>query len=68
MFGVAPMGPAGSHTDKSMRRSATVTISAPDAAIASRVSSSEAYLPVPVIRRLRKRRPAITRASSLAGS
>src|SRR5947207_1268470 len=39
---------------RSMRRSATVTISAPEAARASRVCSLEAYLPVPTMMRERK--------------
>src|SRR5687767_14705225 len=36
---------------RSMRRSATVTISVPEAASASRVCSFEAYLPVPTMMR-----------------
>src|SRR3954469_25319552 len=41
----------GSLLERSTRRSATVTISAPLAARAARVSSSEAYLPVPTMMR-----------------
>ena len=41
-----------------MRRSATVTISAPDAASARRVSSSSLYLPVPTMSRERQLLPA----------
>src|SRR5687768_551991 len=41
----------GSFEDRSTRRSATVTISAPEAARAARVSSSDLYLPVPTISR-----------------
>src|SRR5215510_11543383 len=40
--------------DRSTRRRATVTISVPEAARASRVSSLEAYLPVPTMMRERK--------------
>src|SRR5688500_3053256 len=43
--------------DRSTRRRATVTISAPDAAIASRGSSMDAYLPVPAMIRDRNVRP-----------
>src|SRR2546423_317399 len=47
----------------SMRRSATVTISAPDAVSASRVSSSSLYFPVPTISRERQLLPARTKGS-----
>ena len=46
------------------RRTATVTISAPEATMASRVSAKSLYLPVPTIRRERKRRPATSKVSS----
>src|SRR5438046_924920 len=45
------------------RRTATVTISAPEAAIACRVCSPFLYLPVPTMRRELKARPAITNSS-----
>src|SRR6185436_11492405 len=40
--------------ERSTRRSATVTISAPEAARASRVSSLDTYFPVPTMMRERK--------------
>src|SRR5436309_14096220 len=46
-----------------MRRTATVTISAPLASMARAVSCPDLYLPVPTISRERKPRPAITRES-----
>ena len=46
---------------KSARRKATVTISAPLASSASRMTSGEENLPVPRIRRERKVRPAMTK-------
>src|SRR5260370_877586 len=46
------------------RRMLTVTISAPLAAIASRMTSKLLYLPVPTMRRESKERPPITRRSS----
>src|ERR1051326_5935881 len=45
------------------RRTATVTISAPDASTARRVSSKSLYLPVPTISRERYSRPASTNGS-----
>src|SRR5918992_5204552 len=51
---------------KSIRRTATVTISAPEAATASRMVSNESYFPVPRMRRERKLRPAITSSSFTA--
>ena len=45
------------------RRTATVTISAPEASMAAAVSGPSLYLPVPTMRRERKRRPAMTRSS-----
>src|SRR5262249_36106480 len=45
------------------RRTATVTISAPEASTARRVSSNERYFPVPTIRRERYSRPASTNGS-----
>src|SRR5689334_24900788 len=53
---------------RSTRRTATVTISAPDASIARTISSFERYLPVPTIRRDRNARPAISSGASSAGS
>ena len=50
---------------RSTRRSATVTISAPDASSASRVSSSEAYLPVPTMMRDVKVRPPSDQVSDI---
>src|SRR4051794_17814375 len=46
-----------------MRRSATVTISAPDAVSAFFVSSSSLYFPVPTIKRERQLLPARTKGS-----
>src|SRR6266498_3508680 len=53
---------------RSTRRSATVTISVPLAANASRIASPEENLPVPTIRRDAKARPAITSGSSRRSS
>src|SRR5881394_1186446 len=47
-----------------VRRMATVTISAPLASMARRVSSKSLYLPVPISSRERNLRPATTKASS----
>src|SRR3954469_25094283 len=58
------MGCDGS--ERFTRRTATVTISAPDASIARAVSSKSLYLPVPTRRRERKRLPATSKASSPA--
>src|SRR5688572_18940615 len=58
----------GSFDDRSTRRSATVTISAPDAASAARVSSSEAYLPVPTMMRDESVRPARVQVSFISAS
>ena len=52
---------------RSTRRSATVTISAPEASMARSVSATSLYLPVPTIRRLSKLRPAMTSGSCMAG-
>ncbi len=49
-----------------MRRTATVTISQPEATTASRIVSNESYFPVPVIRRERNSRPAMVRLSMSA--
>jgi hypothetical protein len=46
--------------DKSARRRATVTNSAPLASKASRMASGDENLPVPKMRRERKMRPAMT--------
>src|SRR5690606_30622285 len=46
-----------------VRRIATVTISAPLASVARRVSSRSLYLPVPTSRRERKARPAMISGS-----
>src|SRR5688572_26627790 len=46
------------------RRTATVTISAPDAACACAITGCEEYLPLPMIRRERNARPAIVKAVS----
>src|SRR6187402_1753207 len=48
------------------RRTATVTISAPDTSTACRVWANEAYLPVPTMSRDRKLLPARTKGSSPA--
>ncbi len=48
---------------KSIRRTATVTISHRDSTIASRIVSNVSYFPVPVISRDRNVRPAITSGS-----
>src|ERR1041384_3668215 len=53
--------------DRSTRRSATVTISAPEAARASRVWSLEAYLPVPTMMRERKLRAPRVQVSVVSG-
>src|SRR5262249_34780153 len=45
------------------RRTATVTISAPDASTARRVSSNDRYLPVPTMSRERYSRPASVKVS-----
>src|SRR5579859_7085950 len=50
------------------RRTATVTISAPEAAWARAISWKLRYLPVPTIRRDLKARPAITRSSDIGVS
>src|SRR5437763_6700019 len=47
-----------------VRRIATVTISAPLASMARRVSSKSLYFPVPIRRRERNLRPATTNTSS----
>src|SRR5258708_39951985 len=47
------------------RRTATVTISAPEAAWARAISVKLRYLPVPTIKRDRKARPAITSESDM---
>src|SRR5688572_14026124 len=54
--------------ERSTRRSATVTISAPEAAIASRVSSFEAYLPVPTMMRDWKLRAPRVQVSFMSAS
>jgi len=46
------------------RRTATVTISAPDAATAAAFCSKSLYFPVPTISRERKVRPATVQVSS----
>ena len=56
------MGALGS--DRFTRRTATVTISAPDASMAAAVSSKLLYLPVPTTRRERKLRPATVQVSA----
>jgi hypothetical protein len=48
------------------RRTATVTISAPEAATAAAFCSKLLYLPVPTIRRERNVRPATDQLSSLS--
>src|ERR1051325_1975119 len=50
---------------RSMRRSATVTISQPDASRAAFISSALRYLPVPSIRREVKIFPPISRTSNI---
>ena len=47
------------------RRTATVTISAPEASCAATITSGEGYLPVPTMRRERNVRPAIVRGVSI---
>src|SRR5687767_15720708 len=47
------------------RRTATVTMSAPDASCARAMTACDAYLPVPMIRRDRNVRPAITNGVSV---
>jgi len=54
---------ASSTLSRSMRPTATVTSSQPDATIAARIASGEEYLPVPVISRERGSRPAMTSGS-----
>jgi len=60
------MGWLGSDT--LTRRTATVTISAPLASMAARVSSKSLYLPVPTSSREVKRRPATSKVSSVSMS
>ena len=50
------------------RRTATVTISAPEASSASRIRGKVAYLPVPTIRRERNGRPPKTKGSVSAAA
>src|SRR5438132_2587817 len=50
------------------RRTATVTISAPEASIARRVSAKDAYLPVPTISRERYSRPASRKGSFMSAA
>src|SRR5918996_1624058 len=50
-------------SSKSMRRTATVTIAQREAITASRMTSGESYLPLPVSRRERNSRPAMTSGS-----
>jgi len=50
---------------KSMRRTATVTISARDASTAARIVSKLSYLPVPRKRREPNSRPAIVNVSCI---
>src|SRR6187551_768235 len=50
---------------KSIRRTATVTISVPEAATASRIVSKESYLPVPRRRREPNSRPAMVNVSRM---
>ncbi len=57
---------SSSRASKSIRRTATVTISQPDAVTASRIVSNESYFPVPVISRDLNSRPAIVRLSMSA--
>src|SRR6266550_6100355 len=52
--------PSSFVRSRSTRRTATVTISAPDASMASIICAFDAYLPVPTMRRERNSRPAIT--------
>src|SRR5262245_14566017 len=47
------------------RRTATVTISAPDASCACAITANDEYLPVPTINRDLKVRPAITNGASV---
>ena len=47
------------------RRTATVTISAPEASWAAAIISGDGYLPVPTMRRDRNVRPAIVRGVSM---
>ena len=54
---------SSSRASKSMRRTATVTISEPEAVRASRIVSNVSNLPVPVSRREPNSRPAMTSGS-----
>ncbi len=47
------------------RRTATVTMSAPDAVWQSRITWCDGYLPVPTMSRDRKVRPAMTKGVSV---
>src|SRR4051812_12303627 len=60
--------PSSLVRSRSTRRTATVTISAPDASIAWAMTPWSRYLPVPTIRRDRKLRPAMVRGSSMVGA
>ena len=50
------------------RRTATVTMSAPEAACACAITACDEYLPVPTISRDAKVRPAITKGESVTRS
>ncbi len=56
---------ASASRSRSIRRTAMVTISHPDARTASRITSKEGYLPVPVISRERNSRAAMTSGSEI---
>ncbi len=55
---------SSSPAPKSIRRTATVTISHPDATTASRIVSKLSYFPVPVMSREPNSRPAIVNCAS----
>src|SRR5687767_812683 len=54
---------SGPRAFRSTRRTATVTMSAPDASCAARMTAKLGYLPVPTRSRERNARPASTNAS-----
>ena len=56
--------PSSLVRSRSTRRTATVTISAPDASMARTISSLLRYFPVPTMRRERKLRPPMVSGAS----
>ena len=65
---VTAVNDAAPVADKSTRRTATVTISVPDASCAAFITWNEGYLPVPTTSREENVRPAIVKVSVVTGS